>query len=494
MLPLRTLALTLSLSLSAVVAQDATVSDATAAALACRNVTTILGPTIVQSSGAQYNATAQGTWSLFNSLDKPTCIVYPTSAAHVQTAMAAIYASNSKYAVIAGGHSGMVGYNSITNGVLISFSSMQNISYSTTTGLVTLQPGIHWGDAIDYLESYGVAVMGARASDVGTGLLLGGGISYLAPQHGWSSDAIQEVDMVLVDGRLVTATATNEFKDLFQAIKGGANRFGIATRYVLVPVSTGTAADKNWYGGMMIFPGSDSAIISNATAKFVRENTDSKAILMLIANTMDLTSPTANVVYMYYQGSSLPTSIFGTFLSLNATVTSLSAVSYVDMANTIPGNARGNGQNFGAASFIGNEATFWKGFQLLSNFTAQYGDQLDACHLVVSVVPRSQWAASKARGPNAIGDPGVAYAAMNYYAIYPAGVLAPSPAVKAGFETLLSQVQFPENKGLPLYINECDAAQHVFATYPAFETLKSTYAKYDPTRFNVRNTLGPIGL
>ncbi|KAJ7070205.1 hypothetical protein C8F01DRAFT_1246337 [Mycena amicta] len=134
--------------------------------------------------------------------------------------------------------------------------------------------------------------------------------------------------------------------------------------------------------------------------------------------------------------------------------------------------------------------TFYK----LSNFTAQYGDQLDACHLVVSVVPRSQRAASKARGPNAIGDPGVAYAAMNYYAIYPAGVLVPLPAVKTGFKMLLSQVQFPENNGLPLYINECDAAQHVFATYPAFETLKSTYAKYDPTRFNVRNTLGPIRL
>ena len=40
----------------------------------------------------------------------------------------------------------------------------------------------------------------------------------------------------------------------------------------------------------------------------------------------------------------------------------------------------------------------------------------------------------------------------------------------------------PSSPGTPLYINECDANQNVFATYGRYEEMKQTYAKYDPTR------------
>lgn len=57
------------------------------------------------------------------------------------------------------------------------------------------------------------------------------------------------MEVVLVNGLAVTATANNQYADLFRALKGGANRFGIVTRYELFPVHTGTATDKHWYGG-----------------------------------------------------------------------------------------------------------------------------------------------------------------------------------------------------------------------------------------------------
>lgn len=55
--------------------------------------------------------------------------------------------------------------------------------------------------------------------------------------------------MVLVNGEFVTATATNKYADLFRALKGGANRFGIVTRYEVEAVHTGTNEDKTWFGG-----------------------------------------------------------------------------------------------------------------------------------------------------------------------------------------------------------------------------------------------------
>lgn len=63
---------------------------------------------------------------------------------------------------------------------------------------------------------------------------------------------MREVDVVLVDGTIVTATPTNAYADLFRALKGGTNRFGIVTRYVVDAIPTGTKEDKRWFGGEII--------------------------------------------------------------------------------------------------------------------------------------------------------------------------------------------------------------------------------------------------
>lgn len=89
-------------------------------------------------------------------------------------------------------------------------------------------------------------------SDVGTGLLLGGGLSYLSPAFGYAADTFVSLDVVLVNGTLVTTTIDNEYADLFKALKGGANRFGIVTRYEVQAVHTGQAEDKRWWGGELL--------------------------------------------------------------------------------------------------------------------------------------------------------------------------------------------------------------------------------------------------
>ncbi|KAJ7136833.1 FAD-binding domain-containing protein [Mycena epipterygia] len=442
-----------------------------APSLACAAIRLALGSSIVESSGPEYDATATGPWSLFNSLDRPTCIVYPRTALHVQIAMGSIFLFKSHYAVQAGAHSGMVGWNSITKGVLISFSHMVDVSYNSATDTITLQPGVHFGDAMTAVQSYGVSVIGGRAKDIGTGLLLGGGISFVSPLYGWSADLIKEMDVVLVDGQLVTATATNTYSDLFIALKGGANRFGI-------------------------YPGSSSVALSNASAKYIREVSQKLTHftpgLIVLMNTINLAAADANIIYLFYKGTSLPTTIFGDFLSIPSTSQSLSPLSYFDIEALIDGSARGNGQQFGASSWVGDEATFLNGYNHLINFTTTFETQLSAAYMIISPIPRSQWTAAGATTPNAIGNPGVAYATINFNLIYPSGVTIKPPNVNAGFKFLLSQT--PPSPGLPLYINECDASQHVYATYPNFATLQTTYHKYDPTRFNVKHTAGPIGL
>lgn len=74
----------------------------------------------------------------------------------------------------------------------------------------------------------------------------------MAPEHGWSTDGITEMDVVLVNGQQVTARADNEYSDLFRALKGGGSRFGIVTRFEVEPIRVGRSTDKNWYGGIIL--------------------------------------------------------------------------------------------------------------------------------------------------------------------------------------------------------------------------------------------------
>jgi hypothetical protein len=83
---------------------------------------------------------------------------------------------------------------------------------------------------------------------------------------------------------------------------------------------------------------------------------------------------------------------------------------------------------------------FLNGLRHQRNFTRTFESELVGSIIVISPIPLQQWtAAPPSRGPNAIGNPGVPYAAINYYLIYPPGVTTRPADVDAGFKLLLAQ-------------------------------------------------------
>ncbi|KAJ6615152.1 hypothetical protein B0H10DRAFT_2042344 [Mycena sp. CBHHK59/15] len=457
-----------------------------AAKTACTHLQTSLGSTVVQSSGAEYTESVANTWNFLNAELHPTCIVFPRNSVHVQAAMKAIYDAKSNYAVQAGAHSAMKGWNNVQDGVLILFSHMKNASYDPVKDTITLEPGIHWDEALAALEPQGVAPVG------------GGGLSFLSPSNGYAADNFKELDVVLVTGELVTVTATNTYADLFRALKGGGNRFGIVTRYELYPVHTGTRDDKNYFGGLIVYNSSSADALLKATARYVREVNDPKAVLLVfILNNFAGTDGDLSTTYAtitFYNGPELPTEIFGEFLSIPAIASELAPMSYLDASAVLGSTSpRGFVQHYGASALYGDEDLYLDAFQHWSNFSTAFKDILNLSTLAFTPIPVSQINAGRQKGGNIINPPGRrGFAAIQLAQQFDTGIQEISADAQRGIDLLFKQI--PPSPGLPLYLGESDLHQEVFASYGDYELLKKTYAKYDPTRFNVEHTQGPIGL
>lgn len=65
-------------------------------------------------------------------------------------------------------------------------------------------------------------------STLGFGLLLGGGYSWVTDQYGLAIDNTIAYDLVLPNGTYIDVTESSQ-PDLFFALKGGLNNFGIVT-------------------------------------------------------------------------------------------------------------------------------------------------------------------------------------------------------------------------------------------------------------------------
>ncbi|KAJ3795218.1 hypothetical protein GGU11DRAFT_245057 [Lentinula aff. detonsa] len=493
-------------------AQNTTSSTSPAAAVTaantCAQLASSLGTSIVQtqSSGPEYSIGANFAWSTFNDEVnfQPTCIVFPNTSEHVQTAMKAIFQNKAEYSVQAGGHSGMTGWNTVENGILISFINMNSTSYDSQSDTITLLPGIHWGDATSALQQYGVAPVGGRVATVGTGLLLGGGISYLSPAEGYAADNYVSLDVVLVNGTLVTATVDNEYADLFKALKGGGNRFGIVTKYVVKAVHTGLEQDKRWFGGLLVYPNSSSEAVLAALAHFVHDTTNPNAVLASTIRTTweNNSSPEIELdIVLVYNGTEASfNQSFAEFLSIPYTSIAVQPLSYLDLleAVTFPD---GLGTLFGASALTGVPVNssieqYLETYRLYNNFTTTFASSPDIAFTLLdfSPVPRSQIQAGYEKGTNPIVPPlGTGgYHEILFQVTYLEGVTQPSEDIEEGRQFWIANT--PSTPGLPFFLNEADANQEVFATYGGYKFLKQVYAKYDPTRFNVEHTQGPLGL
>lgn len=161
------------------------------------------------------------------------------------------------------------GAQSLDEGVEISMSNFNTRQLNADKRIASIGPGQTWSQVYDWLSQHRLAVNGGRYPSVGVGgLLLGGGIGYFSGNQGWSCDDVVAYEVVLADGQIVNVTARKDsntdgsdtsrngssgpdYSDLFWALKGGHNHFGIVTRFDMRTFPMGPA-----FGGITTWSGS----------------------------------------------------------------------------------------------------------------------------------------------------------------------------------------------------------------------------------------------
>ena len=171
--------------------------------------------------------------ALYNGMiDKhPLVIARCVDTADVIAAVKAGRDHGALIAIRAGGHNGP-GLGSCDDGLVIDLSAMKSVRVDPARRTVRVDPGCTSGDVDHATHAFGLAVPFGIVSTTGVaGLTLGGGTGYLTRKYGLTIDNLLEVDLVLADGRFVTASAEQN-ADLFWALRGGGGNFGVVTSFL----------------------------------------------------------------------------------------------------------------------------------------------------------------------------------------------------------------------------------------------------------------------
>ena len=146
------------------------------------------------------------------------------------------------------GHN-VAGFAVCDDGMVIDLSPMRHVVVNPELRTARVGAGCTWAEVNDVLQPYGLAAAGGFVSITGvSGLTLGGGLGWLVRKHGLALDNLISAQVVLADGRIFRASAS-ENDDLFWALRGGGGNFGVVTEFEFRVHPAGTVL-----GGVVLHP------------------------------------------------------------------------------------------------------------------------------------------------------------------------------------------------------------------------------------------------
>ncbi|KAI9789074.1 MAG: hypothetical protein M1833_002772 [Piccolia ochrophora] len=281
------------------------------------------------------------------SIKQAGAVILATSTADVSTTVLFCRDNHLDFAVCGGGHA-TSGASSSDGGVVIDLSRMRQVVVDTENRTITAQGGCLWADVDTAAGERGLATVGGTVNHTGIGgLTLGGGYGWLTGKYGLVIDNLLEVEVVLADGQVVKASE-KENTDLFWALRGAGQNFGVATQFTYRAFE-----QKNLvWAGVMVF-GRDQIDGVVAFANHVAKVSQGDAGMLLVLGTPPLAPAPAIMTPVFFNGpEDKAKDFFAPLLELGPAVNMTSEMPYAmvnglaNAANCHGGRKTMKGPNF----------------------------------------------------------------------------------------------------------------------------------------------------
>ncbi len=178
---------------------------------------------------------------------------------------------------VRGGAHNVAGLATNDGGIVIDLSEMRAVLVDPANETAYAQGGATWGDIDRETQMFGLAAPGGVISTTGIGgLTLQGGLGWLRRKYGASVDSVKSVEIVTADGQVRTASKT-ENPDLFWAVRGAGNNFGVVTRFEFELHPVGPTV----YAAAPFFAVNDAPAVMEAFRTFVKSTPDEVTSMLL---------------------------------------------------------------------------------------------------------------------------------------------------------------------------------------------------------------------
>jgi FAD/FMN-containing dehydrogenase len=222
-------------------------------------------------------AAATQTWAKPPDGVRPRAAIHCRSAEDVRAAIHAARENELPLSVRGGGHD-WAG-RALCDGIVIDLGGMRAVK-AAGAGRIEIAGGALASDVADIADPLSGVVAAGSAGCVGmTGLTLGGGYGPLIGRCGLALDNLLSAEVVLADGRIVTAHADDN-TDLFWALRGGGGNFGVVTAMEHRLHEIATVAT-----GVLVYPFAEAAAVLAGVTELAAAAPDELSVqIVLVAD------------------------------------------------------------------------------------------------------------------------------------------------------------------------------------------------------------------